>query len=103
MNTHSILKYAFLHAVGGALYVAGIVWFVTTVGKLIGPEGGFIGGITFLLVFVISAAIMGSIILLRPIFWYFAGKKHEAVKLLVATIAFLLLIAVGVIFFILSR
>lgn len=101
MNTRVILKYAFLHAVGGALYVMGVSAFMMTVGDAVEGKNDIFGPVVFLLIFVVSASVMGSIVLLRPIFWYLDGKKKEAVKLLAYTLVFLALFAASIILFLL--
>lgn len=49
--------------------------------------------LAFLLVFVISAAVMGLLIFGKPILLYLDNFKKEAVSLLFYTLSFLILIA----------
>ncbi len=93
-----IIKYAALHALGAVAYIALIAVFMNNAGKILGPDKTAVPTIAFLLTFVISAAVMGLTIFGRPIIWYLNGKKSEAIKLAIYTIAFLALIAI--IFFI---
>ena len=89
------IKYSFLHALGTAAYIAllvVIVWFgdrrmVVDIPEILGP-------MLFLMVFVLSAAITGSLVLGRPVMWYLNGKKNEAVMLFVYTLAWLALFTV---------
>jgi hypothetical protein len=93
VNQH-IFTYALGHAVGAALYIALIAAFMSSVEKIFGGDpGGYFGPMLFLLVFVISAAVMGLIIFARPAMWYLDGKKREALSLALATIGALMLIA----------
>ncbi|PIR69357.1 MAG: hypothetical protein COU47_03235 [Candidatus Niyogibacteria bacterium CG10_big_fil_rev_8_21_14_0_10_46_36] len=95
MKKPTLIAHAFLHAIAGTLYIAAVATFMSRVGQILGPDkpGEILGPVVFLLMFVISAAIMGSIVLLRPIIWYLDGKKKEALGFLLYTVAFLILIA----------
>ena len=53
----------------------------------------------FLLLFVLSAAVVGSLIFVRPVLLYIDGHKKDAVLFLlttIATLALILLIGLGV-------
>ena len=103
MPTHNVKKYAALHAIGAALYVAFIACFMNTVPELVGEVPEHIAATMFLLVFVISAAVMGLLVFGRPILWYLEGAKQEAVSLVLYTVGFLAGIAVLLFLFLLSR
>ncbi|EQB63152.1 MAG: hypothetical protein RBG1_1C00001G0731 [candidate division Zixibacteria bacterium RBG-1] len=51
-----------------------------------------LGIILFLLAFVISAVISGSIILGYPIFLFFEGKRKDALKIVLWSVVWLLLL-----------
>jgi len=57
-----------------------------------GDKEAFIG-MAMLLLFVISAAVMGFIIFGRPTMMYLDGLKKEAIKLFYLTIAWMAMIA----------
>ncbi len=102
MLKKTIIKYAFIHAVGAAAYIALIATFMSNAARIFGPvNNGVIGATAFLLTFVISAAIMGLLVFGRPVLLYMDGLKKEAVSLLFYTLGFLILIA-AIIFLILS-
>lgn len=95
MNLHHILKFAFLHAVLAAGYVTAVAFFMSSVPTLLGGEPpDFMGGALFLLVFVISAAVMGLLIFARPLMWYINGAKREAIWLAIYTVGCLAGIAI---------
>jgi len=52
----------------------------------------------FLLLFVVSATVMGALVFGRPILWYLDGRKREAVELAGITIGGLAIITVVVLF-----
>ena len=88
-----ILMYAFGHAAAAAAYVAGMAYFMANAKDIIGSRPDYIGITVFLLVFSISAAVMGMLVFGRPAIWFLAGAKLEAVQLAVSTVGFLALIA----------
>lgn len=93
MNRKTIIKYAFLHALGAAGYIALIAAFITSANKFLGQANNLLGIMAFLLTVVISVAVMGLVIFGRPGMWYLNGSKKEAVVLAFYTIGFLVLIA----------
>jgi hypothetical protein len=94
MNQKHTIKYAILHAVGVAAYVAGVAGLITYSKNIFGEtQSGILMGIAMLLLLVVSAAITGSLIFARPITWYLNGNKKESIKLALLTIAFIALIA----------
>ncbi len=66
---------------------------MTNAQNIFGKGDNVFTGIAVLMLFVISAAIMGFVILGRPILMYLDGLKKEAVKLFYLTITWLILIA----------
>ncbi len=70
--------------------------------ELFGKEDTYLTPIVFLSLFVLSAAIVGSLMFGKPVMLYLDGKKRDAVQLAGATIGFLalevliLLIALGI-------
>lgn len=95
MNKNQITKYAFFNALIAATYIALVATIMNNIEHFIGSnEGGndsVFAPITFLLLFVISAAVMAITIFGRPVMWYLDGKRKEAVGLVLSTIGFLIL------------
>lgn len=91
------MGYAFLHTFLAAGYVAVVARIMSNAKYILGPMPEFVLATAFLLLFVTSAAVMGAIVFGRPILWYLAGRKKEAVQLAVGTIAFMVLLVSGVI------
>ena len=98
----AILKYGFLHALASAAYVTVIVAFMTNAEKILGPKQEYLGGVLFLLVFVISAAAMAMLVFGRPVMWYMDGAKREAVSLAITIVGFLIATALIVFFVLVS-
>lgn len=78
---------AFLHAVGVAVYTALVVLVMFFVGSR--TQDNYFTPVMFLLMFVLSAAVVGALVLGRPILMYVEGQKKEAVRMFIATIIWL--------------
>ncbi|MFA4817794.1 MAG: hypothetical protein WC608_03705 [Parcubacteria group bacterium] len=78
-----IIKHAFLLALGEGVYITLVALLMFGIQKLFGakPDPVIVAPIAFLLLFVISAAISGALILGRPVMLYLDGKKKDALQL----------------------
>ncbi len=81
-----------VNAILGALYIIVLAWLGFNFGPLMPKEDNFLMPATFLMIFVVSAAIEASLVLGQPIILYLDGKKAEAIKLMMVTIGWLGLI-----------
>ena len=97
-----ITKHALTHALATVAYIALVASFMFYAPKLFGPDGGenatVLIPIGMLLLFVVSAAITGSLVFGRPVMWYLDGKKKEAVTLAAETVGALFVIMLIVFF-----
>lgn len=96
MNNKKLAGRSLLLVALAFIYIAGIGLLLTYGNKIFGPMPKVLGPIAFLLLFVLSAAIMGALILGQPILWYLDNKKTEAVRLLLCTIGWLFVFTVAV-------
>ena len=62
--------------------------------SIFGKMNSFLGPAALLLLFVLSATIVGALVLGRPIYLYLGGSKAEAIKLLAYTIGCLFIITI---------
>lgn len=87
-----IIKTAALHAFLTALYIAAVSTFLSHAQAIFGKEEPktVLVPIMMLSLLVFSAALVGSLIFGRPIFWYLDGKKKEALSLLIYTLGIFL-------------
>lgn len=92
MKNSKLLFYAFIQSLGVFIYVALVALLMSNGKNLFGEFSGAWGPIAMLLLFVLSALITATIILLRPIHFYLDGFKKDAVKLLFLNILILFLI-----------
>ena len=90
-----ILKYGLLHALAAGGYIVLVVLFNLQIGERFGskPDNHLLAPTLFLLVFVVSAATMGLLVFGRPVVWFMADARREAVWLAVATVAWLAILA----------
>ena len=95
MNKNNLIKIAFINAFGVLAYISIFAFAITHLQKWFQPKGDtWLSPVLFLSVFIVSACITGSLILLKPILLYIEGQKKEAVNLFFFTIGFLALMAV---------
>lgn len=83
---------ALLSALGVVVYVSGVAWLMTNGEKVFGKMSTVFGPVAFLLLFVLSAAVVGALVLGQPVLLYFDGRKAEAVKMFGWIIGWLLLL-----------
>lgn len=94
----SIQKRAFIHALAVVIYVTGVAWFMNHAEQLFGsakPQPEWVGAVVFLLVFVLSAGITGSLVFGRPLMMYLDGQKKQAVMLAIKTLLWLAVFVVA--------
>jgi len=83
------MKQGFLQALGVAFYCA-LVGIIFWKGNEIFPNmNPYFGPVTVLLLFSTSALICGLIVFYKPYKLFFAGKKKEAVDVVVSTAIYL--------------
>ena len=88
-----VFGWALIDSLGTAAYIMAIVLFISSFEKVIsGIEETILIPVFMLMFFVFSAAFTGSLVLGRPILWYFDGKKKEAVLLFISTLIILFIL-----------
>lgn len=94
----SLTKYAAINAFATAAYITIIASFmyISENSELIADKT-LLAPIAFLMLFVFSAALTGSLVFGRPIIWYLDGRKKDALLLLVYTMSILFLITIVII------
>lgn len=92
MHTRKIIGHAAVDALLTALYVVAVSVFLQNANRLFGrAEETVLIPIAMLMLLVLSAAVCGTLVFGRPIFWYLDGKKKEGLALLGYTLVFLFL------------
>lgn len=79
----TLLGQSFVLAFGESVYVALVAIFMSNLQTVFAghDKPGAMGFVILLLLFVISAAVSGALILGKPILIYFEHRKKEALKL----------------------
>ena len=94
MSNSKLIKNAIISALLALLYIAGVVTFINSASKIFGKDKPPLTGMAFLLLFVISASVVGYLIIGRSLMLYLDGAKKEAVKLFAYKITSLAIIAI---------
>ena len=89
MKNGLLISKAIINSLGIAVYIILVTLIMQNGQRFFGNMNEIIGISAFLLLFVLSAAVVGSLILSKPIMLYIDGQKKEAVKLLIYTILIL--------------
>lgn len=90
----NFLKSSLANALGTAVYVSLVAWLMANANKIFGRMDDVVGPMAFLLLFVLSAAVTGALVLGRPIMLYWDGKKQQALKHFGLTLLYLFIILV---------
>ncbi|MCX6795532.1 MAG: hypothetical protein NT165_02285 [Candidatus Falkowbacteria bacterium] len=93
MPTKKLAIIALMNALISVIYIYAVAYLMSNGQKLFGKTNPVLGGTAILLLFVISAAVMGATIFGRPILLYLDGAKKEALRLFYLTILCLITVA----------
>ncbi|RJQ13788.1 hypothetical protein C4553_02800 [Candidatus Parcubacteria bacterium] len=98
MDSKKLFTTSFRNALATALYIVLIALFFSNVETIFSePKDNFLAPTFMLLLFVISAAVTGFLVIGKPAMMYVNGEKTEAVKLFLYTIGWLAIMALIVI------
>ena len=84
------------NALGVVVYVALVALVMNNAERIFGKMDGLLGVIAFLLLFTFSAAVVGSLIIGKPLMLFLNGQKKEGVGHLIATLGWLFLSLIAV-------
>jgi len=82
-------KISFFNALGTVAYITVVATFMQNGSKLFGEKDNFITPIVVLLLFTLSAIVVGGLVLGKPLMLYLDNKKKEAVSMFLQTAAWL--------------
>ncbi|MDD4607255.1 MAG: hypothetical protein PHS07_02905 [Patescibacteria group bacterium] len=91
MNITKIFPQSFLCALGTTAYIILVSLIMNKGEQIFGQTDGVAGPIAFLLLFVFSAALTGSLVLGKPVLLYLDGKKKESIQMFLTTLGWLLI------------
>jgi len=103
MQKYKLFLWSVINSLATFLYILGVAWLMFNGERLFGnaEHKSFLMPAALLLLFVLSATIVGALVLGRPVYLYLGGQKSEAVKLLIYTVVCLLIIAL-IVFFVIT-
>lgn len=91
MFKEKLMLVALKQALGVAIYIMFVSILMNYGGKIVGDDKTFLGPIAFLMLFVISAATTGYLVVGKSILLYIDGAKKSAVRLFGLTVLWLVL------------
>ena len=96
MNKWKPQQVALAQALAAGIYIFAVAWVMNNAGRWFGSDkpDNFLAPAGLLLLLVLSASVMSCLIFGRAIMMYLDGAKKEAVRLVLMTIGWLLLLTV---------
>lgn len=91
MENKKLVRFSLAHSLGVLAYIALVAAFMQNAEKIFGKADKPIGTVTFLLLFVMSATIVGGLVVVKPVMLYLDGDKKSAVKMFIYTAGWLFL------------
>ncbi|KKS40301.1 hypothetical protein A3H03_00775 [Candidatus Kuenenbacteria bacterium RIFCSPLOWO2_12_FULL_42_13] len=89
MPKEKIVQYSFVHSLGVLVYVSLVALIMQNGDKIFGKMATVVTVVAFLLMFVVSATVVGGLVLGKSITWYLDGDKKNAIKMLFYTVGWL--------------
>jgi hypothetical protein len=86
---NKLVQRSFMNALGTVAYVTAVALTMSNGERLFNNINQTIGPIAFLTLFVLSAAITGSLVLGKPVLMYLNNQKNEAIRLFLYTLCWL--------------
>jgi len=88
---NKLVQRSFLNALGTALYIIVVATVLFNSNKIFEQKDNAFTPMAALMLFVLSAAITGSLVIGKPVLMYLDGQKKEGVKLFMYTVGWLAL------------
>ena len=89
MKNNALLLHSLGHALLVLLYTSGVAWGLFNSQQLFGSKHTFLVPLVILLLFVLSASIVGALVLGRPVMLYIDGFKREALQFFGCTVSWI--------------
>jgi hypothetical protein len=86
--------HSFLHSLGVVVYIILVASLMEHADEWFGNMNSVLGPIAFLMLFTLSATIVGLLVFGRPVYMFLNGQKKEAVSFMLHTISFLVIEAI---------
>jgi uncharacterized membrane protein len=99
MTNFKLALLGLMNSVGVALYTGLVAWVMYNGNRFFGTKDTILTMISILLLFVLSAAIVGALTIGRPIILFVNGLRSSAVRLFLYTVSWLMVITLGVLIY----
>jgi len=90
VKKQKLIIYALVNSLGVLFYILLVAWIISNGERIFGQMSNYWGPVAFLLLFCLSAAVVGAMVFGRAVELYLDGQKSEALTVLVYTLVFLL-------------
>jgi len=100
MKNSKTILHTFLHSLAVLIYVMLVAGFLSNASSILGETDTFLSPVIALLLLVISATIVGLIVLTKPISLFLAGNKTDALAFVGLELSWLVLMVIGVLTYI---
>lgn len=94
MTMLEICSKSLLNSFVSLVYIGVVAFIMNNTERIFGKMNGFLGPVTFLLLFTVSALIVGALLLGKPIMLYLDDKKKDAILWLSASIGWMALFTI---------
>ena len=85
----STITRSLINSAATVIYILIVATIMTNAERIFDEMSSFLAPVVFLSLFTLSAFVVGTLILGKPIMLYMDGKKKEGVSLLLASIAWM--------------
>lgn len=92
MNHKKLVTQGLLNSLGVLAYISLVITVMNNAEKWFSSSQTYLGPMAMLLLFVISATVVGMLVLLQPILMYLNNAKREALFQLLYTIGWMVVI-----------
>ncbi len=99
MKNKKVIWHSLGHAVLVLIYSSGVAWILFNGQRVFGQFTNFWGPLALLLLFILSATVVGVLVLGRPALLYFNGSKSEALQFLFCIVGWIFLATLTVFLF----
>ena len=94
MKKTNVVLWGLINAVGVLIYVLLVVLFMRNGSSLLGNVDSLISGAVFLLLFVLSATVVGSIVFGKSFLLYLKDQRRDAIKVFLWTVGWIFIATV---------
>lgn len=89
--SQKLLTRSLLNSLGVVVYILIVVTVMQNANRFFGEEDTIIAVMGFLLLFSVSAAVVGSLVFGYPVVLFMGGQKREGIMAAIATIGWMML------------